>query len=176
MAAAITPARAGLDLLHNRLMISSKPPRGQTAYGPDMNRSTISRRNLLAVGAAGAGLALLPLAASAESDALVAQFTGGAPTREGPLRLEAPELAENGNSVSVTLDCPGAEAIRLYAPANPNPEVCTFHFGPLAGSQRATTRIRMAETMELIAVARMPDGGFIEARARVEVTAGGCVG
>lgn len=147
----------------------------KTAFGTDMKRRDISRRNLLAIGAAGAGLALLPLPASAESDALVAGFTGGTPTTDGPLRLEAPELAENGNSVSVTLECPGAEAIRLYAPANPNPEVCTVHFGPLSGSQRATTRIRMAETMDLIAVARMPDGRFIETRARVEVTAGGCI-
>ena len=138
----------------------------------------ISRRRILAVGSAGLVVTLLPLPASAatEADELIARFTDGATPGEGPLTITAPQIAENGNAVGVEVECPGAKSIRILAPANPNPEVCTVHFGPLAGSHRLSTRIRMAETMDVIALAEMDDGSFVQASARVRVTIGGCGG
>ncbi|WP_333831351.1 thiosulfate oxidation carrier protein SoxY [Pararhodobacter sp.] len=137
----------------------------------------LSRRRTLTLGMAGAAIAMLPLRGRAEAgqiDALIARFTDGAQTSPGALVLEAPRVAENGASVSVTVDCPGAVSIRLLAPANPTPELGTFTFGPLAGSQRVSTRIRLAESQEVIALARMTDGSFAEARAHVSVTISGC--
>ena len=138
----------------------------------------ISRRRILAVGSAGLVVTLLPLPASAatEADELIARFTDGATPGEGPLTITAPQIAENGNAVGVEVECPGAKSICILAPANPNPEVCTVHFGPLAGSHRLSTRIRMAETMDVIALAEMEDGSFVQASARVRVTIGGCGG
>ena len=130
----------------------------------------------MAVGMAGFAVTLAPIRANAEIDALIERFTGGAPLVEGPLTLTAPAVAENGSAVGITVSCPGARRIRIIAPANPNPEVCTFVFGPRAGSRTVTTRIRMAESMDLIALARMEDGSFVQASARVSVTLGGCVG
>lgn len=135
-----------------------------------------SRRDTLSLGLAGVALAVLPATARAETEALIERFTGGAPTSSGQLTLIAPEIAENGNSVAVEVRCPGATAIRLLAPANPNPEVCTFRFGPLAGDTSATTRIRLADTQEIVALAEMADGSFQRTSALVRVTIGGCGG
>lgn len=135
-----------------------------------------SRRQTLALGLGGLAVTLVPMRVSADARPLIEAFTGGAELVDGPLSITAPEIAENGNAVPITVNCPGARSIRLLAPANPNPEVCTFHFGPLAGSQSATTRIRMAETMDVIALAEMTDGTFVQAAANVRVTIGGCGG
>lgn len=136
----------------------------------------MTRRQAVALGLSGAAIALLPLRASAALDDMIAEFTGGTTPTEGDLVLTAPEIAENGNAVGIEVSCPGAESIRLLAPANPNAEVCTFHFGPLAGSHDASIRIRMAETQEVIALAKMQDGTFRQATALVRVTIGGCGG
>ena len=64
----------------------------------------------------------------------------------------------------------------ILAMGNPNPDVGTFNFGPLAGSQSASTRIRLAGTQDVVAVARMGDGSFVQTSATVKVTIGGCGG
>jgi len=138
----------------------------------------LSRRRTLTLGMAGAAIAMLPVPGRAgtapQTSALIERFTGGAQTVAGPLTLSAPAVADNGASVTITVDCPGAAAIRVLAPANPTPTVCTFTFGPLAGSRTVSTRIRLADSQEVIALARMEDGSFVEARTRVSVTLSGC--
>ena len=64
----------------------------------------------------------------------------------------------------------------LLASGNPEPAVATFTFGPAAGSQMAATRIRLAKTQEVIALAKMADGSIKKAQATVKVTIGGCGG
>jgi sulfur-oxidizing protein SoxY len=54
--------------------------------------------------------------------------------------------------------------------------VGTFTFGPLAASQTAATRIRLASTQDVIAIAKMVDGSFVQATKNVKVTIGGCGG
>lgn len=135
-----------------------------------------SRRHTLAMGLGGLFVTVVPIRVSADAAGLIEAFTGGAEIVEGPLDISAPEIAENGNAVPVTVTCPDAKSIRILAPANPNPEVCTVHFGPLAGRHSLTTRIRMAETMDVIALAEMADGTFVQAAANVRVTIGGCGG
>lgn len=143
----------------------------------------LDRREVLAVGAAGAVLAALPLAAAAQdapaktADELIAEFTGGAEVTEGEgLTLTAPEIAENGNTVPISVDAPGASAILVLAPGNPTPPVATFNFGELAGSQAASTRIRLAQTQDVVAVAKLADGSFVKTSSNVKVTIGGCGG
>jgi sulfur-oxidizing protein SoxY len=129
---------------------------------------------LSAIGAACA--AVLPLRAYAAADEAIAAFTGGADVGTGGVTLTAPEIAENGNTVPIEVSAPGAVAIAVYAAGNPVPNVATFKFGPLAASQSASTRIRLATTQDVIAVAQMADGTFVSDRKEVKVTIGGCGG
>lgn len=136
-----------------------------------------TRRDALVIGTGAAAAALLPLQAfAALSDDAEAAFTGGAATSEGGIELTAPEIAENGNTVPVAVSAPGAVSIIIIADGNPNPDVVTFNFGPLSGSQSASTRIRLAGTQEVIAIAKMADGSFARAASTVKVTIGGCGG
>lgn len=136
----------------------------------------LSRRQTMTLGAA--ALVFGPrLAWAAPTDNLVAEFTGGAEVAEATeLTLTAPEIAENGNTVPIEVDAPGAEAIMVLATGNPSPDVGTFKFGPLAGAQSASTRIRLAGTQDVVAIARMSDGSFQRASQEVKVTIGGCGG
>lgn len=139
----------------------------------------LTRRKALALGAAGVVLASLPGIARAAADpvqAAIDAFTGGAEVKEGGVDLNTPEIAENGNTVPVEVAAEGATEIMLLATKNPSPGVATFHFGPLSAESRATTRIRLATTQEVIAVAKMADGSFAQSKHMVKVTIGGCGG
>lgn len=140
---------------------------------------------IVATGAAAAALTGLPsIALGAEkAEARVAEFLGGATAKEGGMTLEMPEIAENGNTVPLTVRIDGetsadryAESVLILADGNPEPGVATFHFSPLSGSQEASTRMRLAKTQNVIAVAKMNDGTFMRTDNLVKVTIGGCGG
>jgi len=135
-----------------------------------------TRRETLSIGMGGVALAMLPAMARALSaEDVIQAFTGGAPLEEGDLHITIAEIAENGSSVPVVVEAPEAEAIVLVGPRNRQPEIFEVKFGPLAGTRRLSTRIRLAESQEIIAVARLADGRFIASGAQVSVTLGGCV-
>ncbi len=136
----------------------------------------LTRRDAMAMGLGATMVAMLPLRVSAGSHGAIMAFTGGAEPGEGDITLTAPEIAENGNTVPVGVSAPGAEEIIILAMGNPNPEVADFKFGPAAGASEASTRIRLAGTQDVVAVARMPDGSFIKTSQNVKVTIGGCGG
>lgn len=136
----------------------------------------LTRRETLIAAMGTAFVSVLPLRASAAADEAIAAFTGGAAVGEGGITLTAPEIAENGNTVPIEVAAPGAVAIAVFADGNPTPGVVTFTFGPLAAEQMAATRIRLAGTQDVVAVAQMVDGSFVEARQEVKVTIGGCGG
>ena len=92
------------------------------------------------------------------------------------MTLTAPTIAENGNTVPIEVDAPGAVSIMVLATGNPTPAAGTFNFGKLAGSQMASTRIRLAQTQDVMAIAKMSDGSFVQATQEVKVTIGGCGG
>lgn len=146
----------------------------------------ISRRGVLAASAGLAGLAMLPIAVRAQDAAtapartaeeMIAEFAGGADVAEGDgVKLTAPEIAENGNTVPISVEAPGAAEILLIASENPTPGVAKFSFGPLAANQAAATRIRLAKTQDIVAIAKMADGSFVRTASNVKVTIGGCGG
>ncbi|MFL4469274.1 thiosulfate oxidation carrier protein SoxY [Tateyamaria armeniaca] len=138
----------------------------------------LTRRKLLVLGSGAVALSsltALPAFASLTDDA-IAELTGGAELGEGAITLTAPEIAENGNTVPIEVSAPGAVSITLFASGNPVPNVATFNFGPLSGSRNASTRIRLATTQDVVAIAKMEDGSFQQATANVKVTIGGCGG
>jgi sulfur-oxidizing protein SoxY len=147
--------------------------------------SGISRRQALA-GAGAVAIATLgiaPARAANNAPDLIKAFTGGKPVIEGKVKLDLPEIAENGNTVpmTVTVESPMTEAshvtdVLVLADGNPNAGVATFHFTPASGVAEANTRIRLATTQNIIAVAKMNDGSFVTASKQVKVTIGGCGG
>lgn len=136
----------------------------------------LTRRDTLALGAGAALLAVLPFRVNAAAEDAIAAFTGGAEMKDGGVTLDAPEIAENGNTVPIGVTAEGATAIMLLATGNPTPGVATFNFGELAGSQSASTRVRLAGTQDVVAIAKMADGSFAKASSTVKVTIGGCGG
>ncbi len=139
----------------------------------------LNRRETLILGGAAVAVAALPMTASADTaamDAAIAEFTGGADMADTGITLTAPEIAENGNTVPIEVDAPGATEILVVAEGNPTPGVAKFTFGPLAAQQYAATRIRLAGTQNVVAVAKLSDGTFAKASKEVKVTIGGCGG
>ncbi len=148
---------------------------------------TITRRQALGLTAGTAAfLALSPrltFAATSDTEAAIKAFTGGATPTAGTVSLDTPEIAENGNTVpvGVSVDSPMTSdnyvaSVLILADGNPNPAVATFHFSPLSGSAEAKTRIRLAKTQNVIAVAKMSDGSTFMDTKEVKVTIGGCGG
>lgn len=136
----------------------------------------LTRRNALFLGAGALVAAGLPMSATAADIEAVTAFTGGAAIGDAGVDIIAPEIAENGNTVPIEVSAEGATEIMVLALGNPTPAVATFKFGPLAGSHAASTRVRLAKTQDLLAVAKMADGSFAQASATVKVTIGGCGG
>ena len=140
----------------------------------------ISRRQLLSSTSGFAVLATIPakklFAATNKYQEQIDTFVGGNKLSEGQLELDLPEIAENGNTVPVAVSAPGAVAITMLAGGNPTPGVAKFTFGPGSAEQSASTRIRLAGTQDVIAIAEMADGSFAAVHKRVKVTIGGCGG
>lgn len=118
-----------------------------------------------------------------EINKAISEFTGGGEPESGVLTLKTPEIAENGNSVPVSVavespmtDDDYVESVIILAEDNPNPEVATFHFSPASGEAKASTRMRLAKTQNVVAVAKMSNGKFYKASNNVKVTIGGCGG
>ena len=146
----------------------------------------LNRRRALTMGvgalAAACG-ASLPAFAKNDSEELIKKFTGGRTPTEGRVRLDLPEIAENGNTVpmTVSVESPMTEQsyvsdVLVVADGNPRGGIVTFHFSPAAGVAEANVRIRLAESQKIIAVARMNDGSFFTGSKAVKVTIGGCGG
>lgn len=137
----------------------------------------LTRRDVMA--ALGAGLAAGPVVAHAlpvEPDAqeVIAAFVGDAPVTSDGITLIMPDLAEDGYRVLAEIDAPGAEEVLLVAPANPVKAVVSVRFGPVAATQRVSTRVRMGDSQEVVALARMPDGTIRKTTHKIEVMVGGC--
>lgn len=137
---------------------------------------SLTRRDTFGLALGAMALTVLPFRANASVDDLISEFTGGADIGDSGVELTAPEIAENGNTVPISVDAPGASEILVLAAGNPTPAVATFSFGPLSGSRMASTRIRLAGTQDVIAVAKLEDGSFARTAKTVKVTIGGCGG
>ena len=97
--------------------------------------------------------------------------------------MDLPEIAENGNTVPFTInvDSPMTDkdyvkAIHVISTGNPQPGVATFHFIPQSGKAAVASRMRLARTQDIIALAELSDGRFMQTRRSVKVTIGGCGG
>jgi sulfur-oxidizing protein SoxY len=103
--------------------------------------------------------------------------------KEGKVTLKAPEIAENGNAVPLTVSVDSemseksyVKALYVAADGNPNPGVAIYEFTPMSGKAEVQMRIRLAQSQKLVAVAEMNDGTLYSASREVKVTIGGCGG
>ena len=142
------------------------------------------RRQVLAAGAGLAAAVLVrPVAATPdELAAAIAAFAGGAPVRPGKVKLTVAALVDNGNTVPVTVsvDSPmtpadHVAAIALFNERNPERDVARFRLTPRAGRASVSTRIRLATSQKLVAVAQMSDGTYWSQTAEVVVVLAACV-
>lgn len=140
------------------------------------------RRRDFALGAAAAVLAPPARADRPALDEMVRRITGGAALRPGRVTLDVPPLVENGNAVplAVAVDSPMSEAdhvraIHVVNEKNPQPQVISAVLGPRAGRARLATRIKLADSQKVAAIAEMSDGSFWGATAEVVVTIAACV-
>jgi sulfur-oxidizing protein SoxY len=157
------------------------------------SRRGLSRRGLLkAVGAGTAILAGVPLAprhAAAQAakagahQELLNKLVGGKSAQAGKVTVRMPEIAENGNTVPITVavDSPMTaqsyvKAVHVVADDNPNPEVMSVYFTPVSGKAEMSTRMRLAKTQNVIAYAELSDGTVWSGKAEAKVTIGGCGG
>jgi sulfur-oxidizing protein SoxY len=103
--------------------------------------------------------------------------------KDGKVTLKAPEIAENGNAVPLTVSVESemseksyVKAIYVAADGNPNPGVAVFELTPLSGKAEVALRVRLQQTEKIVAVAEMSDGALYTASREVKVTIGGCGG
>ncbi len=147
---------------------------------------TIDRRTLLTGSAAFALAAWLGLDRAFASPQDVAgaidAFTGGIAPEPGRVIIDIEERIENGANVPVTVrvEAPTSgegrvESVILLGEGNPYPVVATFHFSPLLATAAAATRVRLAQSQKLVAVAKFADGTMSSGEKQVEVAVGGCV-
>ena len=122
------------------------------------------------------------LATSDELAAAVAAYAGGQKVTPGKVKLDIAELVENGNVVPITVlvDSPmtaasHVKAIAVFNEKNPQREVVKFTLGPRYGKASVSTRIRLATTQKLVAVAQMSDGTFWSHTVDVIVTLAACI-
>jgi sulfur-oxidizing protein SoxY len=146
----------------------------------------MNRREFLTV-AAGLGLGALvsvePAGATpAAMQEAIRKVVGGARVTPGRVKLELPPLVENGNTVPMSVSVESAmtaadhvRAIHVFNEKNPQPDVVSFRLGPRAGRASVATRIRLADTQTVIAIAELSDGSFWSASAAVVVTLAACL-
>ena len=149
----------------------------------------LNRRQIFALGAGAAigaatGMTILPAAAAEGNfDQLVKDFTGGAEVASGRVSLSTPEIAENGNTVPVSFEVESAMTaddyvaeVLVLAEGNPQSGVARFKFSSMSGVASASTRIRLAKTQNVVAIAKMSDGSLFMDKKTIKVTIGGCGG
>ena len=165
-------------------------PAATTSRVQQLCSSDTTRRRFL-IGAGGIVLAVaLPDAKAyaqsadraAAMHAAIKAVAGDAPMKAGRIKIELPPLVENGNAVPLGIavespmtDADHVKAIHVFTEKNPQPNVASFHIGPRAGTVNIQTRMRLADTQLVVAVAEMSDGTFWRDEVEVVVTMAACL-
>jgi sulfur-oxidizing protein SoxY len=136
-------------------------------------------------GGAGLGLSLAVMPADATPETMrtaIRKVIGEAPVQKGKVKLDLPPLIENGNAVGLTVSAESpmtadnhVKAFHVFTERNPQPNVVGLHLGPRAGRASVSTRIRLADSQKVIAIAEMSDGSFWSDEIEVVVTLAACL-
>ena len=146
-----------------------------------------SRREFLKTGSLAVLASILAphmvLADEADVKAALDKLYSGKTVAAGRIKLDLPQIAENGLVVPVGIDVESpmtdadyVKAVHIFADGNPLPGVISYRFTPDCGKASASARMRLARTQNIIAVAEMSNGQLFTAKQEVKVTIGGCGG
>ena len=147
-----------------------------------------SRRQFLGLAGGAAVLGTIPVITVRPAEATPAMLasaiqnvTGGAVVRTGKVKLDIPPLVENGNTVPMTVSVnhPMAaedhvRSIHVFNEKNPQANIANFQLGPHNGRAQVSTRIRLADSQKIVAIAKLSDGSFWSASVDVVVTLAAC--
>jgi len=152
----------------------------------DFDPSTRRRFLGLAGGAALCGTIPIVTVRSAEATpamlaSAIRNLVGEAPVRTGKVKLDVPPLVENGNTVPMTVSVTSpmtaddhVKSIHVFNEKNPQPNIGNFYIGPAAGRAQVSTRIRLADSQKIVAIAQLSDGSFWSTSIDVVVTLAAC--
>jgi sulfur-oxidizing protein SoxY len=147
-----------------------------------------TRRKFLGLAGGAAVLGAVPIVTLRPAEATPAMLAsairnvvGEAVVRTGRVKLEVPPLVENGNTVPMTVSVQSpmtaadhVKSIHVFNEKNPQPNIGNFYLGPLAGRAQVSTRIRLADSQKIVAIARLSDDSFWSATVDVVVTLAAC--
>jgi sulfur-oxidizing protein SoxY len=147
----------------------------------------LTRRRLLGSAASAAAVASLPLnaqraeATPAMLTAAIRNVVGEATVHTGKVKIDVPPLVENGNTVPLTVTVASpmtpedhVKSVHVFNEKNPQPNVGNFYLSDRAGRTQIATRIRLADSQKIVAIAHLSDGSFWSATADVVVTLAAC--
>ncbi|MFN3892705.1 MAG: thiosulfate oxidation carrier protein SoxY [Beijerinckiaceae bacterium] len=125
----------------------------------------------------------LASASPAEVAAEIKKLYGDKKLEAGRIKLDVPQIAENGLVVPINVEVESpmsatdfVKSVHVYAEKNPLPHVVSYRFTPESGKAAASTRMRLAETQDIVVVAEMSNGQLFTTKSEVKVTIGGCGG
>ena len=143
-----------------------------------------TRRDFIALASSAAVLAVSLRPAEATPATLAAAIrnvVGAEPVKTGKVKLEVPPLVENGNTVPMTVSVANpmkaddyVKSIHVFNEKNPQPNIGNFYLGPHAGRAQVSTRIRLADSQKVVAIARLSDGSFWSVSVDIVVTLAAC--
>jgi sulfur-oxidizing protein SoxY len=147
-----------------------------------------TRRKFLGLAGGAAVMSAVPIVTLRPSEATPAMLAaairnvvGEAVVRTGKVKLEVPPLVENGNTVPMTVSVSNpmtpddyVKSIHVFNEKNPQPNIGNFYLGPRAGRAQISTRIRLADSQKIVAIAQLSDGSFWSVSADVVVTLAAC--
>ena len=147
-----------------------------------------TRRQFLSLAGGAAVLGAVPIVTLRPAEATPAMLaaairtvTGGAAVKTGKIKLDVPPLVENGNTVPLTVSVASpmapedfVKSIHIFNEKNPQPNIGNFYFGPNAGRAQVSTRIRLADSQKVVAIARLSDDSFWSASVDIVVTLAAC--
>ena len=144
-----------------------------------------TRRQFLGLAGGAAAFSVVTLRPAEATPAMLASairnVVGAAVVKSGKVKLDIPPLVENGNTVPMTISVASpmtpddyVKSIHVFNEKNPQPNVGNFYLGPRAGRAQVSTRIRLADSQKIVAIARLSDGSFWQASIDVVVTLAAC--
>ncbi len=147
-----------------------------------------TRRQFLGLAGSAAVIGAVPIVTQRPAEATPAMLAsairnvvGEAEVRAGKVKLDVPPLVENGNTVPMTVTVSNpmtpddyVRSIHVFNEKNPQPNIGNFYLGPRAGRAQVSTRIRLADSQKIVAIARLSDGSFWSASVDVVVTLAAC--